>query len=62
MILAPYGLNGTLTGHSYRDTDQSAKKVLDDWLKFYPIESSESRDGGIDINKIPPLVEVLVGK
>lgn len=56
VILAPYGLNGTLTGQSYRDTDQHAHKILDEWSRFYPIEQTD-KDGDP-----PALIEVLVGK
>lgn len=57
VILAPYGLNGTLTGQSYRETDQSAHKILEEWSKFYPIDKS-NKDG--DPSKTPALVEVIV--
>jgi len=60
VILAPYGLNGTLTGNAYRETDQSAHKILEDWGRFYPVDSTDHKDG--DINKPPALVEVVVGK
>lgn len=57
VILAPYGLNGTLTGQSYRDADQHAHKVLEEWSRFYPIDKSD-KEG--DSSKAPALVEVLV--
>ena len=59
VILAPYGLNGTLTGQSYRETDQNAHKILEDWGKFYPIDMSD-KDG--DPAKTPALVEIIAGK
>jgi hypothetical protein len=52
-------LNGTLTGQPYRETDQNAHKILEDWGKFYPIDMSD-KDG--DPAKTPALVEIIVGK
>ncbi|XP_066596176.1 mediator of RNA polymerase II transcription subunit 13 isoform X2 [Prorops nasuta] len=51
VILAPYGLAGTLTGQAGRLDSQ----LLEEWKHFYPINGS-SIDSGL-----PPLVEVLVG-
>lgn len=58
VILVPYGLCGSLTGNSYRETDQSASKIIEEWSQFYPLDKND----GTDVNKIPPLVEVIVGK
>ena len=60
MILAPYGLNGTLTGQTYRDSDHATRKHLDEWKQFYPVRTEEVREN--DINQLPNLVEVIVGK
>ncbi|XP_046361472.2 mediator of RNA polymerase II transcription subunit 13-like isoform X2 [Haliotis rufescens] len=57
VILAPYGLNGTLTGHTYRDTDQISRKMFEEWSQFYPFENNTSTD---DKEKLPNLVEVIV--
>ncbi|XP_033748042.1 LOW QUALITY PROTEIN: mediator of RNA polymerase II transcription subunit 13-like [Pecten maximus] len=57
VILAPYGLNGTLTGNSYRETDQSAHKILEEWGRFYPLNADDLKD---DASRPPPLVEVIV--
>ena len=60
MILAPYGLSGTLTGQTYRDSDQTTRKHLEEWKQFYPVSLEEGREN--DINQLPNLVEVIVGK
>lgn len=51
VILAPYGLAGTLTGQVGRIDSQ----LLDEWKHFYPINSNNVDSG------LPTLVEVLVG-
>lgn len=51
VILAPYGLAGTLTGPVGRTDCQ----LLEEWKHFYPINGSNVEAG------LPPLVEVLVG-
>lgn len=51
VILAPYGLAGTLTGQSSRIDSQ----FLDEWKHFYPINNNNIEPG------LPPFVEVLVG-
>ncbi|XP_043676056.1 mediator of RNA polymerase II transcription subunit 13 isoform X4 [Vespula pensylvanica] len=51
VILAPYGLAGTLTGQVGRMDSQ----LLEEWKHFYPINSNNIETG------LPPLVEVLVG-
>ncbi|XP_076277174.1 mediator complex subunit skuld isoform X1 [Lasioglossum baleicum] len=51
VILAPYGLAGTLTGPVGRTDSQ----LLEEWKHFYPINGNNIEAG------LPPLVEVLVG-
>ncbi|WAR03620.1 MED13-like protein, partial [Mya arenaria] len=58
VILAPYGLNGSLTGVTYRDSDLATRKNLDDWKQFYPVRVVEGAD--TDHSKLPNLVEVIV--
>lgn len=58
VILAPYGLNGTLTGQTYRDCDHITRKHLEEWKHFYPVKTEEGREN--DINHLPNLVEVIV--
>lgn len=53
MILAPFGLAGTLTGQIYKSTDISAR-LLDEWSHFYPLDRSNSL---LDSN----MIEVIVG-
>lgn len=53
MILAPYGLAGTLTGQSFKTLDVQTHRLMDDWKHFYPTR---------DIADLPPAVEVIVGK
>ena len=60
MILAPYGLNGTLTGQTYRDTDPHNRHLFHQWHQFYPFDTDDTKD--FDPNRLPNLVEVLVGE
>lgn len=54
VILAPFGLAGTLTGKFYRPTDTITKKTLKEWSIFYPLlNRTESHS--------PPVVEVVAG-
>ncbi|KAL4223449.1 Mediator of RNA polymerase II transcription subunit 13-like [Mactra antiquata] len=57
VILAPYGLNGTLTGVTYRDCDVHTDRYHEEWQKFYPIKFDDAKD---DPNKLPNFVEVIV--
>lgn len=40
VILAPYGLAGTLTGVGYRMSDPGTHKILEEWKQFYPVEAA----------------------
>lgn len=42
VILSPYGLSGTLTGHMVKDSEPSVQKLLADWKKFYPLLNQQS--------------------
>ncbi|XP_065174003.1 mediator of RNA polymerase II transcription subunit 13 isoform X2 [Atheta coriaria] len=46
VILAPFGLAGTLTGNSYKSTSaagpEQGARLLDEWAQFYPIDRSVS--------------------
>lgn len=53
VILAPYGLAGTLTGQSFKALDASTQRIMDSWKQFYPIH---------DVADMPSAVEVIVGK
>ncbi|XP_017781580.1 PREDICTED: mediator of RNA polymerase II transcription subunit 13 isoform X2 [Nicrophorus vespilloides] len=51
VILAPFGLAGTLTGQCYKTMD-SGTRMLDEWSQFYPIEKGNGESN---------VVEVIVG-
>lgn len=38
MILAPFGLEGTLTGREWSDADAGTARLLDAWRQLYPLE------------------------
>lgn len=40
VILSPFGLNGTLTGQSFKLSDSATKKLIGEWKQFYPITSN----------------------
>ena len=62
VILAPYGMAGTLTGTSYKATDPSVGRLLDEWRSFWPLanNSYSARDpaAGGDSSPMPAAVEV----
>jgi len=63
VVLAPYGMAGTLTGTSFSESDPSAKKLLDEWRAFWPLYNNcyTSRDQtGLQVD-MPAAVEVVVG-
>ncbi|XP_044759811.1 mediator of RNA polymerase II transcription subunit 13 isoform X2 [Coccinella septempunctata] len=53
VILAPFGLCGTLMGPSFKSADSSAR-LLDEWSQFYPVD----RSLGLSESSV---VEVVVG-
>ncbi|CAL4061099.1 unnamed protein product [Meganyctiphanes norvegica] len=63
VILGPYGLSGTLTGATFRLTDQTTQKLMDDWQLFFPIDfkNSSSFQSSASDSSFPPVVEVIVG-
>lgn len=56
VMLAPFGLAGTLTGHVYKNMDAETSRMMDEWSHFYPVVNSNGP------NELSPAVEVLVGK
>ena len=62
VLLAPHGLSASLTGVSYKASDQSVSKLLNDWNRFYPLDRNKYfvRDTAGDFVSMPPAVEVLV--
>lgn len=67
VLVSPYGLNGTLTGHAYKMSDPAARKLIEEWQCFYPMvlrkkeEPREEAELGYD-DDFPVAVEVIVGK
>lgn len=63
VILAPFGLCGTLTGVTYPDNDHSSTtaRMFAEWANYYPIKDS-GRDESCGSSKVPNMVEVIVGK
>ena len=58
VVLSPYGLSASVTGHSLSINDIKASKLLDEWSKFYPaLVNDESTANGF-----PPVVEVIRGE
>lgn len=41
VILAPYGLDGTLTGQCLKPSEATTR-LLDDWSQFYPLDKTNS--------------------
>ena len=56
VILSPSGLNGIMTGHSYRNTDPGIDSLLDEWKLFYPRRFDCSSPP-----QLPAAVEVVLG-
>lgn len=67
VLVSPYGLNGTLTGQSYKMSDPATRKLMEEWQYFYPMVlkkkegMKEEEELGYD-NDFPVAVEVIVGK
>lgn len=58
VILAPFGMSGTLTGQVYRmgSLDAATQKALDDWCAFYPLLVTADNP-----DDLPVMVEVVTG-
>lgn len=58
VILAPFGMSGTLTGQVYRmgSLDAATQKALDDWCAFYPLTVTADNP-----DDLPVMVEVVTG-
>lgn len=54
MILAPFGLSGSLTGQTFKQSDATTR-LLEDWGQFYPLDKSNCSTGDYNV------VEVIVG-
>lgn len=57
VILAPFGLSGTLTGQSFKAPDATGR-LLEEWGHFYPVDKTMPPE---DSNALPPAVETIVG-
>lgn len=69
VILSPFGLNGTLTGQSFKMSDPPTQKLIEEWNQFYPISPSAKEN--VSEDKVEDMdwedeslasVEVLVGQ
>lgn len=47
MILAPFGLEGTITGREWSDSDTETSRLLDAWRQLYPLEQG---CGAVEVN------------
>lgn len=56
VIMAPFGLAGTLTGQSFKTADVCGR-LLEDWGHFYPVEKYVATEETV----LPPAVEAIVG-
>ncbi|XP_015784141.1 mediator of RNA polymerase II transcription subunit 13 isoform X2 [Tetranychus urticae] len=45
VILSPYGVAGIVTGQTFKDSDQSVQRLLQEWEKFYPLNLQSSKSG-----------------
>lgn len=64
VILSPFGLNGTLTGQSFKTSDPPTQKLIEEWNQFYPISPSAKEGLSEDMDwedDSLASVEVLVG-
>ncbi|XP_035216520.1 mediator of RNA polymerase II transcription subunit 13-like, partial [Stegodyphus dumicola] len=61
VILCPYGMAGTLTGQSYKDTDITTQRLLSEWHHFYPLRPRNTKDVLTEDDHIMSAVEVIVG-
>lgn len=55
VILAPFGLVGTLTGQTFKAEDAQTKRLIEEWKQFYPININ-------NIHAVEPVVEVVLCK
>ena len=63
VVLAPYGMAGTLTGTSFTNSDPNTKKLLEEWRMFWPLyhNNYSSRSATGQLVDMPAAVEVVVG-
>lgn len=56
MILAPFGLEGTLTGREWSDADAGTARLLDAWRQLYPLEQG---CGAVEVLVLLPIAYYL---
>ena len=70
VLLAPFGLNAQLTGHSIPDSDSRTIKIMNEWRRFFPVESikKENKENSqlpsshsAKTDYLPMMVEVMLG-
>ena len=70
VLLAPFGLNAQLTGHSIPDADSRTIKIMNEWKRFFPVESIKTENAEnkqtpssqtSKIDHLPMMVEVILG-
>ncbi|RXG73010.1 Mediator of RNA polymerase II transcription subunit 13 [Armadillidium vulgare] len=64
VILAPYGMKGSLTGVSFKSSEPSSQKLYDEWKQFFPVESARSSSNSsreMGESNMPNFVEVVCG-
>jgi len=59
-LLAPFGLNAQLTGHSIPDSDAKATKIMNEWKRFFPVEGQAKETIKAD-DTLPKMVEIMLG-
>jgi len=62
VVLAPYGMAGTLTGTSFQDGDPAVTRLLEEWKAFWPLYNNcyTCRDNSGEQVDMPAGVEVVV--
>lgn len=63
VILGPYGISASLTGHSYQLNGVGVNKLVEDWKCFYPLHVVDDWTNvpeGIE-HDVPVVVGVMVG-
>ena len=62
VILAPYGLAGTLTGQVYKESDSATQKILEEWKQYFVVPDPETWECSGEQSTLPKVVEVIVGQ
>ena len=61
-MLSPYAVDAALTGQAYHSDDANVAKLIGEWEKFYPLDTTSDwcSVGGPD-QELPAVVVVVVG-